>query len=1333
MTRCIRAAAAHAISTGSRSPVFLWPAVLPRGGGHGLRRALMGSTVLAAALGAGLPALRSGPAQAALLYIDTSQASYSQNDAAAQQDPMIFDGGTLKPVAPPPDANFVYPVLVLATGGYVDTSLTDTTFAGAITADGPLTKQGGNTLTFEGGGSFQALSVTGGAVTLSGAADYSASSLTTSAGTTFTLASDVTFTVDTIANYGTLHVQQGTVSATSLTNGLGGAVTVEAGAALSGTLDNNGTFTNLGSTNATVNTNAGTLTNEGTWSGAVVSNAGTLTNQQSGSWTGAVQGNGGTIRNLSGASWTGAVEANGNTILNDGAGTTWTGAVLGNLGGVTNSGGALWTGDVAANVATIENTSGASWSGAVTSNQGTITNDGAGTSWTGTASNAGALDNRNGASWSGALASNSGFVTNETGASWTGAVTSNTGSLSNLSGATWTGAVEANSGTITNAGTGTRWIGDVHNALSVQNLNGASWTGDAIDNSGVIRNSGAGTSWTGALKGNTFYVYNDGASWSGTVADNSGVVSSTNSASWSGAVTGNTGYVYNSGGSTWTGAVTGNAATIQNSAGGIWTDGDITGNGGTITNTGSGTSWTGKVVSNSGVIINDAGATWTGAVAANASGAAIVSSNGSGWSGDVGNSGTIQNVFGSTWTGKVVSNAAGGSITNDASTWTGAVVTNAGTVWNQGGAIWTGAVTSNGGTITNTGGGTWSGDILDNAAGATILNTGTGTGWAGTVSGNAGTIQNQLSATWYGVVAGNTGAIVNTGAGTSWSGDVVANAGTISNLSGATWTGDVLGNAGTIVNTGTWVGSASNTDGTLATYGVWDGSIVNGRTLAAAGEITGGVSNAAGATFYVDGVTSPALPNLLVGGSVANAGTVQVLGAASLKVGGDFANAGTVSLSQGTATYNTLTVAGTYAGTAGAVVVMDIDLSSTRADTTRADLLDAQAVSGATALELRNVGANSGLFANDIVVVKGEGADDAFTATGLGSRGLIDYSLVHAGDEWAVRSTLNPSAGSLAASVAATLTAFTTGFLESMSMVVSGPADPVRDQVSYGLWARLKGGSYDMDSVSTTRVAGATASVAAASTFTSSFGGFQVGADISRSDIAGSGFTAHVGLTAGDVQLDNTLANGGGVSTSVDAPFYGAYAVLRGHGLYADVQVLRTTYGMDLTNAAARLSGAATGADGWAVTAHAGGVAPLGGSWFAEPSAGFDYATARVDEVLLPGGLGILSTDPVESLIGSLRLKVGTRIAAGQGLVLRPSVEVSVWHEFAGTGAGTFADGFGGAALFGVTGLGTFGQVGVGLAGEAPALGVLGFLQADYRFGDNISGGAFSGGMRRVF
>lgn len=94
-----------------------------------------------------------GPGQGTIyaysLYIDPSQSFFTQFDPAAQQNPMVFNGGVLAPTGGVLQT-FTQPVEILATGGTVDTANADTSFEGDISGAGQLVKTGSGTLSLSG-------------------------------------------------------------------------------------------------------------------------------------------------------------------------------------------------------------------------------------------------------------------------------------------------------------------------------------------------------------------------------------------------------------------------------------------------------------------------------------------------------------------------------------------------------------------------------------------------------------------------------------------------------------------------------------------------------------------------------------------------------------------------------------------------------------------------------------------------------------------------------------------------------------------------------------------------------------------------------------------------------------------------------------------------------------------------------------------------------------------------------------------------------------------------------------------------------------------------------
>jgi hypothetical protein len=94
---------------------------------------------------------------------------------------------------------------------------------------------------------------------------------------------------------------------------------------------------------------------------------------------------------------------------------------------------------------------------------------------------------------------------------------------------------------------------------------------------------------------------------------------------------------------------------------------------------------------------------------------------------------------------------------------------------------------------------------------------------------------------------------------------------------------------------------------------------------------------------------------------------------------------------------------------------------------------------------------------------------------------------------------------------------------------------------------------------------------------------------------------------------------------------------------------------------------------------------------------------------------------------------VGTSFQNGN-LALQPFVAASVWDEFASNAKSTFTPTGQGFALdVDSSRIGVFGQFGAGVAGKLLNTGWLGYVRADYRTGDNITGWDVTGGIRYEF
>ena len=260
-------------------------------------------------------------------------------------------------------------------------------------------------------------------------------------------------------------------------------------------------------------------------------------------------------------------------------------------------------------------------------------------------------------------------------------------------------------------------------------------------------------------------------------------------------------------------------------------------------------------------------------------------------------------------------------------------------------------------------------------------------------------------------------------------------------------------------------------------------------------------------------------------------------------------------------------------------------------------------------------------------------------------------------------SSISASSGAAAGSLAGALGNINTAFLTQQgSAFVSAPGDPQPNQPGGGVWIRGVGGEVtnrftatSTGALTATGVAGPPGSLADSNfscpgSVRQTFGGVQVGQDISRLNI--NGWNLHAGTTAGYLSSDATDNAGG--KTHFEVPFAGVYGVATYGRFFADVMVREEFYGIDLTNPTVGLFNQQVGARGTSISGSAGYNFALANNWFIEPSAGFTYSHTNVDSFTVSGGpvsQGIVytaSTAPIDSEIGRLSLRAGTTISSRQ-------------------------------------------------------------------------------------
>jgi len=362
------------------------------------------------------------------------------------------------------------------------------------------------------------------------------------------------------------------------------------------------------------------------------------------------------------------------------------------------------------------------------------------------------------------------------------------------------------------------------------------------------------------------------------------------------------------------------------------------------------------------------------------------------------------------------------------------------------------------------------------------------------------------------------------------------------------------------------------------------------------------------------------------------------------------------------------------------------------------------------------------------------------------------------------------AAGGAVNSLVSAINTANTAFLTQSTAFVSAPGNPAPNQEGGGIWSRGIGGEITTKSTSTTSNVtlggvGVPGAVTCNNETKLSFAGAQVGADTSILNY--NGWNLHVGSTVGYIGAkarDTSSAgplnpNGGTFTDNLQVPFAGVYAAATRGGLFIDGQIRAEYYQNRLNDPiVAGIFDQKLDARGLSFTGNIGYNQPLQNNWFIEPSAGIVVSKVKVDPLNVTGTLvlpasftpgvtfpGKLQIDDIKSTLGRLSLRGGTSIASGN-MIWQPFAIASVYHEFEGTVSSSFDSGPATAQSLGPvlasvapagrissTTVGTYGQFGVGIAGQLVNTGLLGYVRADYRTGDNIEGYSVNGGVRYQF
>ncbi len=593
--------------------------------------------------------------------------------------------------------------------------------------------------------------------------------------------------------------------------------------------------------------------------------------------------------------------------------------------------------------------------------------------------------------------------------------------------------------------------------------------------------------------------------------------------------------------------------------------------------------------------------------------------------------------------------------------------------------------------------------IAGTAATATVAG---GASVSGGVNGIVLTGSASVSLTNAGTITGGTGAAVSVTSGTS----VVPTAGTT-----------------TIANSGT-IGSGVSL-AILATRGpttVTNTGTINGSVRLSFLNDTvnkGGTFNALSNSDFGDGsdvFNNSGTLNVLSGSAVPS--TIEFT---SLET---FNNSGTINLVNGR-TGNSLTLPGTFNGTGGSTLALDVVTGATPAS----DRLIVQgAATGSTAIVLNGLTSANATVTSGIILATG-GAGTSTTAFGIAAQsqnvGFITYTIVPTaaagttsfvvvgtlGDGVVRMTKISEGAQNLWYRSADTLAAHMTDLRATQRGV-----DDQKPVSNVRIWGAMSGG---VQRRSDTQLATAygVSRVVDTSYRQDAFGG-QVGLEAVR--IVGSG-SLTFGITGGyltsKLKFSTTAER-----TSYDALNAGAYVSFISGPIFANALAKYDHYSIysvsPLANFASRYHGKSYGGQGEV------GLHLSFGTFFAEPAVSAAIVRTDLDSPIVPNAT--LNFASMDGARGKAGLLLGASLDGEPNHVVL-YVSGNAVHEFRGGSVLTFTSN---ATPFsyGSNRIGTYGEGKVGL-NIASAGGVTGFIEGFGNYSRNYRGGGAQAGLRVGF
>lgn len=684
------------------------------------------------------------------------------------------------------------------------------------------------------------------------------------------------------------------------------------------------------------------------------------------------------------------------------------------------------------------------------------------------------------------------------------------------------------------------------------------------------------------------------------------------------------------------------------------------------------------------------------------------------------------------------------SLTNESTAATGILL-------DPGAALSAGSVTNATGATMFVRGNLSSGTPVANAGTLTVIDSGIvngGVASTGTIL-NGGIINGGLT---------STGTVTNTAPGTIngavRSGSAFNNLGTINDT--VLIEDGLFDNQGRLRDTVTVVGGRLVS---IAPGARIEGGLVNSATAEIAGTLTGTIDNRAGGRITIAGdtagdgmITNAAGATLaLTGGSLTglntidNAGQITASGTRTLGTAGlNNLGSGTVSLQNGAAS-DSLTIDGPYAGSAGARLLVDADLS--KGGTTADRIIVNGPASGISSVAIANTGSGHGLLAGPVdIVTVGTGSTLTLNTGKVAAMPYVNYYLNESAPgsgTYQLTSQLNMAPlTSLATGLSGALASASATLHQPLNPVISRPIGCATNEMFASPFIRFSSGNDRMNSRETSPGTDTLKSRTNATT-----SAVQGGLDFGICNVAGSRWRLHAGLSAGSVRTSatartNLAGPGDAAATStvkLDAPFFALHALAAIDGLTIELTARHERHEASLGTTADGISYLAEGtklkSSGWTFSGLAAYRLALPSAFYVEPHVGVSKGSVGFRAVTLATGpndtLEFRSTDTGYARFG---VNFGTSLRLGEGLIISPFAHFSLWSSLGSAvrGEARLASIGETVPVSGEAG-GNFSQLGGGIMLRSTGGGLSAFLRGDARFGSRMNGQAFSAGLRFRF